>query len=78
MHLCTELTATPLMFETFKEVGANFSLQLSSQTHFAKIENTNVIGNLLPKNNMKNIKIEFKCLTNSYNFLPMLFSAHCR
>ena len=44
MHLCAELTATPLMLETFEEIGANFSLQLSSQTHFAKIENTNVIA----------------------------------
>ena len=43
VHLCSELTATPWMLEPFGEVGANFSLQLSSLTYFAKIRNKKVI-----------------------------------
>ena len=36
----------------FGEIGANFSVQLSLQTHFAKINNKK----LLPKINVKRIK----------------------
>ena len=50
MHLCTELTVASWMLEPFGEVGANFSLQLSLQTQFAKIKK------LSPKIDVKNIK----------------------
>ena len=50
VHLCAELTTAIWMLEPVGEVGANFSLQLSSRTHYAKIKK------LSPKINVKNIK----------------------
>ena len=44
MHLCAELIAVSMMLEPLGEVGANFSLQLSSQTQFTKINNKKVIA----------------------------------
>ena len=44
MHLCAGLTAASWILEPFGEVGANVSLQLSSRTQFAKIENKKVIA----------------------------------
>ena len=52
VHLCTELTVASWMLEQFGEVGANFSLQLSLRTQFAKIKNKKVIADI----NVKNIK----------------------
>ena len=43
MHLCAELIAASMMLEPLGEVGANFSLQLSSLTQFTKINNKKVI-----------------------------------
>ena len=43
MHLCAELIAVSMMLEPLGEVGANFSLQLSSRTQFTKINNKKVI-----------------------------------
>ena len=42
VHLCAELIAASMMLEPFGEVGANFSLQLSSRTQFTKINNKQV------------------------------------
>ena len=44
MHLCAELIAASLTLEPLGEVGANFSLQLSSRTQFTKINNKKVIA----------------------------------
>ena len=44
MHLCAELIAVSMMLEPLGEVGANFSLQLSSQSQFTKINNKKVIA----------------------------------
>ena len=44
MHLCAELIAASMMLEPHGEVGANFSLQLSSRTQFTKINNKKVIA----------------------------------
>ena len=44
MRLCAELIAASMMLEPLGEVGANFSLQLSSQTQFTKINNKKVIA----------------------------------
>ena len=52
MHLCAELIAASMMLEPLGEVGANFSLQLSSRKQFTKINNKK----LLSKINVKNIK----------------------
>ena len=41
VHLCAELTAT---LEPIGEIGANFSLQLSSRTQFDKINMKKVIA----------------------------------
>ena len=52
VHLCAELTTAIWMLEQVGEVDANFSLQLSLRTHFAKIKNKKKS----PKINVKNIK----------------------
>ena len=39
MHLCAGLTAASWIMKPFGEIGAVFSLQLSSRTQFAKISN---------------------------------------
>ena len=44
MHLCAELIAVSMMLEPLGEVGANFSLQLSSRTQFTKINNKKIIA----------------------------------
>ena len=44
MHLCAELIAASMTLEPLREVGANFSLQLSSRTQFTKINNKKVIS----------------------------------
>ena len=44
MHLCAGLTSAFWIMEPFGEIGANFSLQLSSRTQFAKISNKKVIA----------------------------------
>ena len=44
MHLCTELIEVSMMLEPLGEVGANFSLQLSSRTQITKINNKKVIA----------------------------------
>ena len=44
MHLCAELIAVSMMLEPLGEIGANFSLQLSSRTQFTKINNKKVIA----------------------------------
>ena len=43
MHLCAGLIAASWIMEPFGEIDANFSLQLSSRTQFAKISNKKVI-----------------------------------
>ena len=52
LHLYTQKSAGATNFGPFGEIGANFSLQLSSRTEFAKIQNKK----LSPKINVKNIK----------------------
>ena len=44
MHLWAELIAASMIMEPLGEVGANFSLQLSSRTQFTKINNKKVIA----------------------------------
>ena len=44
MHLCAELIAASMILEPLGEVGANFSLQLSSRRQFTKINNKKVIA----------------------------------
>ena len=51
-HLCTQKSVCDTYFGPFREIGANFSLQLSSRTQFAKIKNKTVIA----ENQCENIK----------------------
>ena len=44
MHLCAELTAAFSTLEPFGAIGANFLLQLKSQTRFDKINKKKVIA----------------------------------
>ena len=44
MHLCAELTAAFWTLEPIGEIGANFSLQLSSRIRFDKINKIKVIA----------------------------------
>ena len=44
MHLCAELTAAFWTLEPFGEIGANFSLELSSRTRFDKINEKKIIA----------------------------------
>ena len=44
LHLYTQESACATNFGPFGEIGANFSLQLSSRTEFAKIKNKKVIA----------------------------------
>ena len=44
MHLCAELIAAFWTLEPFQEIGANFSLQLSSRTRFDKLNKKKVIA----------------------------------
>ena len=43
-HLCVGLTAASWIMEPFGEIGANFSLQVSSRTQFVKIGYKKVIA----------------------------------
>ena len=73
MHLCAELIAASMMLEPHGEVGTNFSLQLSSQTQFTKINNKKVIA----KNQCeKHKKLKFRH-TRQFNvaFMANLSSA---
>ena len=44
MHLCTEVIAASWKLEPIGEIGANFSLQLSSRAEFAKTKTKKVIA----------------------------------
>ena len=44
VHLCAELSAVSMLLEPLGEVGAIFSLQLSSRTQFTKINNKKVVA----------------------------------
>ena len=44
LHLCTQKSVCATNFGPFGEISANFSVQLSSRSHFANIENKKVIA----------------------------------
>ena len=44
LHLCTQKSVCATNYGSLGEIGANFSLQLSSRTQFAKINNKKVIA----------------------------------
>ena len=44
LHLCTQQSVCATNFGPLREIRANFSLQLLSRTHFAKISSEKVIA----------------------------------
>ena len=69
MHLCAELTAAFRTLEPFGEIGAYFSLQLSSRTRFDKINKKKVIAeNQCEKHKKSSLVVFFK-----YTTMLMLF-----
>ena len=64
MHLCAGLTAASWIIEPFGEIGANFYLQLSSPHSLLKL----VIKKLLPKINVKSIKLELRRVSFDIKF----------
>ena len=63
MHLCAELIAASMMLDPLGEVGANFSLQLSSRTQFTKINNKKVIAENQCEKHKKSSLVD---LTNNF------------
>ena len=52
LHLCTQKSVCGMDFVHFGQIGANFSLQLSSRTQFAIIKNKKVFAeNICKKQN---------------------------
>ena len=61
MHLCAELTKGFWTLKAFGEIGANFSLQLSSRTRFDKINKKKVIAeNQCEKHKKSSLVLEKK------------------
>ena len=60
MHLCARLTAAFWILEPIGEIGANFSVQLSSRTQFAKINNKKVIAENQCEKHKKSSLIEVR------------------
>ena len=59
LHLCTQKSVCATNFGSLGEIGANFSLQLSSRTQFAKINHKKVIAENQCE---KHKKIEFNLI----------------
>ena len=71
MHLCAELIAVSMMLEPLGEVGANFSLQLSSRTQLTKINNKKVIAeNQCEKHKKSSLILKVIIFTNDTKYKP--------
>ena len=58
LHLCTQKSVCATNFGSLGEIGAYFSLQLTSRTQFAKIDNKKVIAeNQCEKHKKKNLAV---------------------
>ena len=66
MHLCAELIAASMMLEPLGEVGANFSLQLSSRTQFTKINDKKVIAENQCEKHKKSSLDSCTCMFNFF------------
>ena len=63
LHLCTAVIASSWMLKHIGEVGANFSLQLSSRTRFAKINSKKAIAkNQCEKHKKSSLKLVDTCV----------------
>ena len=72
MHLCAELIAASMMLEPLDEVGANFSLQLSSRRQFTKVNNKKVIAENHCEKHKKS-SLAWDCYTS---FVPNLYQSY--
>ena len=60
LHLCTQKSVRARNFGPLGEIGANFSLQLSSRTQLAKINNKKVIAeNQCEKHKKSSLEMQF-------------------
>ena len=69
MHLCAEFIAVTMMLEPPGEVGAIFSLQLSSRTQFTKTNNKKVIAENQCEKHKKSSLVLNPIMVYSYGFL---------
>ena len=74
MHLCAELTVAFWTLEPFGEIGANFSLQLSSQTRFDKINTKKVIAENQCEKHKKSSLVNYALISNAVEKIHIL---HC-
>ena len=73
MHLCTELTAAFWTLEPFGEIGANFSLQLSSRTRLDKINKKKVIAENQCEKHKKSSLVRTRILQHQIRISGILF-----
>ena len=67
LHLCTQNSVCARNFGPLGEIGANFSLQLSSRTQLAKINNKKVIAENQCEKHKKSSLNDDTCF-NNYQF----------
>ena len=59
LHLCTQKSVCATNFGPFGEIGANFSVQLSSRTQFAKIDPFHIVISLSNRSSIEKSKKSF-------------------
>ena len=67
LHLCTQKSVCSTNYGPLGEIGANFSLQLSSRTQFAKIDNKKVIAENQCEKHKKS-SLDINCLKYMFMF----------
>ena len=65
LHLCTQKSVCATNFGSLGEIGAIFSLQLSSRTQFAKIKNKKVIAENQCEKHKKSSLVRYVSITIS-------------
>ena len=74
LHLCTQKSVCARNFGPLGEIGANFSLQLSSRTQLSKINNKKVIAeNQCEKHKKSSLALNqlFACWISSHAFVAV-------
>ena len=69
LHLCTQKSVCATNLGPLGEIGANFSLQFSSRTQFAKISNKKVIAENQCKKHKKSSLVF--CLSQMKHLIPV-------
>ena len=68
LHLCTQKSVCATNFGSLGEISANFSLQLSLQTQFAKINNKKNQCEKHKKLNLRTFQMALVCKKNPQHF----------